>query len=134
MKKFTGDNFLELFFASLVLNDDYIISKKVVQENLVYSYLTSRYAKLFKNLDLKIDEEEAKRGNIIYLLDLEGCFENAVTQGRVLEISSSAEKMYLINFSKERAKKIISSYVEDKDFGKSYANLMKILIKYVKVR
>lgn len=134
MSKFTSNNFLELLFANLVLNNDYVISKKAVQENLTDYYLDNHYDRLFKNISMHIDKKEAKKGNDIYYLDLEDAFKNALEQGQILEISSAKTPMYVINFSVDMARQLNLLYGEDEGRGKTYVNLMKILVKKLKVR
>ena len=134
MKKFTSNWFLELFFASLVLNDDYVISKKAVKENLTDYYLDNHCNELFKNVSMHVDMNETENGEDIYYLDLEESFKIAVEQGQLLEITSAKTPMYMINFSENMAKQIILLYTEDEDFGEMYVDLMQVLVKHVKVR
>lgn len=133
MKKFTSNRFLELFLAYAMKNNDYVISKSAIQENLTDYYLNNHYSQLFQNISMHIDKEEAKKGDEVYYLDLDKAFKEAIKQGQLLEISSEKD-MYMIDFSKNMAEQLISLYAEDEDFGKTYTNKMKILVERVKLR
>lgn len=133
MKKFTSNRFLELFLACAMKNNDYVISKSVIQENLTDYYLDNHYGQLFKNIFMHIDKEEAKKGNYVYYIDLDGAFKEAVKQGQLLEMSSKKD-MYMINFSENMVEQLIDLYTEDDDFGKTYTKQMQILVEHVKLR
>lgn len=133
MKKFTSNRFLELFLACAMKNSEYLVSKCAIQKNLADYYLNSHYGQLFQNISMHIDKEATKQGNDLYCLDLDEAFKEATKQGQILKLSSKKD-MYMINFSENIAEQLISLYEEDEDFGKTYTNRMKILVKYVKLR